>query len=235
MKTILCLPGSWADRTEFHAACARAGLTAAGAFLVDPLLGSHVELELEGRDERMKRAFSAVSGGEISGPELDAIGEHRTVAYLLTDGGDLDKLRPLVQLAVRLLPHGALGIKVESAGVAAPIERWMQLAARFDPFSLIRCFVIVATGERDTYSCGMHNLGLPDVEVVDTPVDEAGKTINAFTLYTLLEKPDLKDGETFRREEGAPRFRLHKVPCTRFQPEDFFHNPFGVFRLERAR
>lgn len=231
MKTILCLPGTWADRGEFLAACARSGLVAAGAFIVDSLRGAHVEFELHPPDPRMRDAFAAASGGEVEGAELEAIAEHRSVVYLLGDGGDLEKLRPLVQLAVRLIPHGALGIKVESAGVAAPIERWMELSARFDPFGLIRCFVVVASDGDDAYSCGMHNLGLPDVETHGVPIAEAKKTIDAFNLYALIERPTLRDGQTFGREPGARSFRLEKKPCTRFPEADPFHNPFGVWHL----
>lgn len=231
MRTILCLPGTWADRGEFLAACAKSGLVAAGAFVVDSLRGTHVELEFHPADARMRESFRVASGGEIDGAELEAIAQHRSVVYLLADGGDLEKLRPLVQLAVRLIPHGALGIKVESAGVAAPIERWMELSARFDPFGLIRCFVVVASDGDDTYSCGMHNLGFPDVEIAGVSVTEAKKTIDQLNLYQLIERPTLRDGQTFTREPGAPVFTLQKVPCTRFPSDDPFHDPFGVIRL----
>lgn len=231
MRTILCLPGTWADRGEFLAACAKSGLVAAGAFVVDSLRGTHVELEFQPSDARMRDSFRVASGGEIDGAELEAIAEHRSVVYLLADGGDLEKLRPLVQLAVRLIPHGALGIKVESAGVAAPIERWMELSAQFDPFGLIRCFVVVASDGDDMYSCGMHNLGFPDVETHGVPIAEAKKTIDAFNLYALIERPTLRDGQTFGREQGARTFSLEKKPCTRFPPDDPFHNPFGVWHL----
>lgn len=232
MKTVLCLPGTWGDREEFRAACGRAGLAAAGAFIVDTLSGAHLEVDFQPRDERMREAFAASSGGEVEGAELEAIGEHRSVVYLLGDGGDLEKLRPMVQIAVRLLPYGALGIKVESAGVSAPIERWMELSVRFDPFGLIRCFVVAATTEDGAYSCGMHNLGLPDVEIAGVPPAEASKTLDQFNLYQLVEHPSLKDGQTFAREQGARAFRLKKLACTRFPEDDPFHNPFGVWHLQ---
>lgn len=236
MKTILCLPGTWADRSELLAACGRAGLAAAGAFIVDQFGGAHLEFELQPRDERMREAFAAASGGEVDGAELEALAEHQSVLYLLADGGDLDALRTLVKLAVRLLPHGALGIKTESAGVAAPIERWMELSARFDPFGLIRCFVAVVVRERDdaqeAWSCGMHNLGLPDAEVAGLPSAEAKKLLDAFNLYALVERPTFAEGQTFAAEAGARVFRLGRHACTRFPADDPFHNPFGVFRLD---
>ena len=231
MRTILCIPGTWADRTEFLAACSRAGLAAAGVFIVDTLRGQHIEFEHRGHDDRMTEAFESSSGGEVAGEELAAITNHKSVVYLIGGEGDLDKLRSLVELATRLLPLGGLGIKVDSAGVAAPIERWLALSVKFEPFGLIRCFALVATGDNDAYSCGMHNLGFPDANVDGVPIAEAKKTIDRFNLYQLLERPTLTDGQTFAAEQGARGYRLKKLEDSRWPKDDPFHNPFGLWDL----
>jgi hypothetical protein len=231
LRTILCIPGTWADRAEFLNACTRAGLAAAGAFMVDTLRGIHVEFEHRDRDDRMTEAFASASGGEVEGDELEAITNHKSVVYLIGGEGDLDKLRSLVELATRLLPLGGLGIKVDSAGVAAPIGRWLALSVKFDPFGLIRCFVVVATGENDAYSCGMHNLGFPDVNVDGVPIAEAKKTIDQFNLYQVIEHPTLRDGQTFAVERGARGYRLKKIEDTRWPADDPFHNPSGLWDL----
>lgn len=232
MKTILCIPGTWADRTEFLTACSRAGLAAAGAFIVDTMRGTHLEFEHRDHDDRMTEAFSSASGGEVEGDELEAITAHKSVVYLLGEGGDLEKLRPLIDVAARLLPHGGLGIKVDSSGVAAPIERWLSLSVKLDPFGLIRCFVVVATGDNhDTYSCGMHNLGFPDVNLDGVPIAEAKLAIDRFNLYQLVERPTLTDGQTFATEKGARGYRIEKLEDKRWPTDDPFHNPFGLWNL----
>ncbi len=242
MRTILCIPGTWPDKEAFFAACARAGFAAAGAFLVDSLRGVHLEIDWRPRDETMRDAFASASGNEIEGPELDALGEHRSVMYLLGDGGDLEKLRPLIGIATRLLPVGGLGIKVESAGVAAPIERWLMLSVRLDPFGLVRCFVVVARRDRegegdDAYSCGMHNLGFPDVALRGVPLAEAKRVIDRFNLYQLVERPTLRDGQTFASAgagEGNPGYVMHHER-SHWPEGDPYFNPYGVMRLEPAK
>ena len=228
MRTILCVPGTWPDRGAFLISAAGAGMPAAGSFIVDTLAGTHLEFEHRARDARMREAFDSASGGEIDEAELEAIEGHQSVVYLLGETGDLDRLRPMIAIASRLLLHGALGIKVESAGVAAPIENWLALSQRLDPFGLIRCFVVVAAGKADTYSCGMHNLGFPDVV---TSAPGAKQLIDRFNLYQLIERPVLEDGQTFAAEQGARGFVLSKQPCTEWPADDPFHNPFGMWRL----
>ncbi len=228
MRTALLLPGTWADHAAFVAACARAGLQTAGAFLVDPLTGAHVEVELGPRSDTVRRAFE---GFELEESELAALSEHRSVLRITGDTGDLERLRALTRLSTRLLLHGALGIKVESAGVAAPIQQWLELSVRFDPFTALRCFVVVGDVEAAAYSCGMHNFGLRDAFVEGVPLAEATLAINRFNLYQLVERPALEDGQTFAAEQGARTFVLRKEPCTMWPPDDTFHNPFGMWRL----
>jgi hypothetical protein len=232
VRTILCIPGTWGNEQAFASACAGAGLRAAGAFLVDPLLGAHCEVELRAREPQMRDAFDSASGAEIDEDELSAIDGHETVAYLIAETGSLERVRALVQLATRLLPHGGLGIKVESAGVAAPIETWLALSIRLDPFVLIRCFVVVGNDAGELYSCGMHNLGFRDAVVAGVPVDIAKPTLDRFNLYQLVDRPELRDGESFGAEQSG-RFVMRMRPCTRFPVGDPFHNPFGVVQLVR--
>jgi hypothetical protein len=205
-------------------------MPAAGAFLVDGLTGAHAEIDFQGPDERMRAAFAAV-GGDLPDEELDAIEAHRSVLYLLGDGGSLDKIRALVGIAVRLLPQGGLGIKVETAGVAAPLDRWMSLSQALNPFDLIRCFTIVGTTERGAYSCGMHNLGLEDASIEGVPPAEGARVLQKFNLYRLVESPTLRAGQTFALEKGAPAFVLDHRPCTEWPGDDLFFNPFGMWHL----
>jgi hypothetical protein len=90
---------------------------------------------------------------------------------------------------------------------------------------------IAEPDERMTYSCGMHQLGLPDAEVPGVTADRS-RLLDTFAKYLLLERPKLADGHTFSLEEGAPRFRLKHVPCERYPPGELFHNPFGLWHLE---
>jgi hypothetical protein len=96
VRSTLLLPATWTDQAAFTEACARAGLSAAGAFVVDALTGTHVEVELTPRNETMRRAFT---GFEIEGEELDAIEAHRSVLRVTAETGDLERVRSLTGLA----------------------------------------------------------------------------------------------------------------------------------------
>lgn len=94
------------------------------------------------------------------------------------------------------------------------------------------------------YSCGMHLLGEADVELAPgtTGVPEPKlmldwmATMEIASYYLLTEQPEhgVQDGEGFRIAEDAPRWIMNRVECERFEDDDFFHNPYGYWRLSPA-
>ncbi|MGP4023899.1 hypothetical protein [Actinomadura sp. 3N407] len=90
------------------------------------------------------------------------------------------------------------------------------------------------------YSCGMHLLGAPEVEI---EVDEEQLTedgvpdlvahLDALAIYLLTDPraQEIEDGAGFRMTEDAPRHVLRTGPCTRYDEDDLFFNPYGHIRL----
>ena len=147
-----------------------------------------------------------------------------------------------LSLVARAFDVGARAVKGESSGIAHGADRWRELARRSgDPeardLALYQAWVRRPLGSgRVTYTCGMHLLGERDVEVLEeepTNEGEALAWLDAFALYLLTEAgPNaLQPGHTFRPWPDAVRRRLSVEPCTRYDADDFFHNPHGYWRL----
>ena len=200
-------------------------------------------------DDRMPRAFE-VSADRVHPSMTDddeaAIAKHTAVAYILSPRLPAkDALwisGRVLQLIAALLDDGALAVKCESAGIAHGAERWRELAKRarkkslLDRASALRlAFVRRPLGADDLlYSCGMHLLGARDIEVpASDEVMADVEWIDLLATYILAETPErgIHDGEGFRREEGGERRILRERKCTRYEPDDFFHNPYGYWRL----
>jgi hypothetical protein len=84
------------------------------------------------------------------------------------------------------------------------------------------------------YSCGMHLLGQPDVELAAGGSELAAVLwLDALAVYLLAEQPPegVRDGEGFRLEAGGQRRLLRHLPCDRYPADDPFHNPHGDWRL----
>jgi hypothetical protein len=215
-------------------------------------------------DPRMRECFdAALESREVTGEdgfgESDwaAVDAHDSVVYVLSppisQATGLDVSRRTLAVTAALLAHGVTAVKNESSGVACGRERWLALASEaaaaetVDDLAraLVQAWVapVIYDGEV-YYSCGMHLLGEADVELAPgtTGVPEPKLmldwmvTMEIASYFLLTDQPEhgVQDGEGFRIAQDAPRWIMNRLECERFEDDDFFHNPYGYWRLTPA-
>lgn len=160
---VICIPGPWPDRDACFQAIMHnsGGYVMLGEHLLNITLSFKCEIEFHGSDPRMEQAFSASGSHWRETPAMHAIAEHRSVIYLIGRGGTLAAAGAMIRASGALLDAGGLGVKIESSGLAHPVEKWRELIADLNLFSAHEALVVYVTGD-EIYSCGMHLLGLPD-------------------------------------------------------------------------
>ncbi|MBS0265113.1 MAG: DUF4261 domain-containing protein [Planctomycetes bacterium] len=233
-ETVLAIPGQWADRSELVMSIAS---QSDGYLFAGPLL-FHVDtktgwtLDVVEHDPEVLKSFALAGRGRLSAEELAQINQHTFMLYLVGPGGSVESASGLLHAAQALLKSGGLAVKVESAGTAHSKARWAELCSEASLGDLLRAYVTYVGGGGEYYSCGMHNLGFPDAVVeAEIPPQEAAELIDTFLGFLLSENPTLNDGETFSIAADAPRYRLVHESNTRFESDDLFFNPFGVWKL----
>lgn len=203
------------------------------------------EYSQSAHDPRMVDAFRASADRvKPSMTEADwaAVREHAAVSYVLspplTSANALEGSRTALSFVAGVLRAGALAIKGESSGIAHGREHWLRLEDQMQSStesSLIGAWVRYPIASKSVaYSVGMHLLGARDVEVeyAGIPEQEAVEVIGGFLHFLLIDKPSNLDvGHTFGLRADARRFRLTQARCTRYASDDFFHNPYGYWRL----
>jgi hypothetical protein len=197
-------------------------------------------------DPRMPMAFAAsLTNATFTDADRAAVAAHDTVVYLLAPPmgrtSSLDESARMLALTAALLRAGATAVKSESSGITHGRERWLQLAddvagATGDQrvVGLYRAWVKRPIAHSDyLYSCGMHLLAAPEVELVGGTLEDV-PTMDEFAGYLLLESPTLHDGEGFRVAPDAPRWTIEHHADEEHPEDHFFHNPFGAWRLTPA-
>jgi uncharacterized protein YegJ (DUF2314 family) len=235
-QLILCIPGPWADRTEFiQAVITRppAGkFMFAGGILADLTSKDHVALEFCPKDPRLARSFEVAGQGKIPTSCLQEVDQHGSVLYLHFPLDIVQQRERLLKFTRFIRQLGGIAVKVESSGTAHTWESWEKLltGSMFDLY----CAAVVLVGDKDVfYSCGMHHFGLPECAVPrDMDTTEGADLMNRFNVWQINERPTLKSGETFSLSADRPAFRLHLERDARHGDGDLFHNPHGVWRLE---
>lgn len=251
---MLCVLGSGLDFDMVAKVATEAG---GPGFTLDEEYSEH------DHDPRMTHAFEASQArASFTDTDWDAVEDHDSVAYLLSRAMRaftmppelartflFDMSRQALAVTAALLGAGATAVKNESSGITHGRDRWLSLADEAANAStdeelagaLYSAWVKrpISNGEL-LYSCGMHLLGAPDVELEADPttnaeVEECLMLMDALAIYLLTDEraPEMADGEGFRLSEDSPRWLLHHHPCDRHDEDDLFFNPYGYWRLTR--
>ncbi len=123
---------------------------------------------------------------------------------------------------------------VDNSGTCHGPRDWLALAADRDMGGMYWAFVSVTAGDDEVFSAGMHCLGYRDAEWSD-PLDPkaAGMMLHEFLGYSYQSGAALVDGDPIGGPDG-PEFILRHIECTRFPKGSPWHNPYGVWRLEKV-
>jgi hypothetical protein len=238
-KTILCIPGNWNDRKEIVTAIAENNMTDfifAGMILLNLKKNKGFELEICERDERLKESFKfAGMVNRVSEEFLNEIDKHKYVIYLSAETGDMESAIEIAEAGNAILKSGGTGIKVETTGKAFTKEHWAELLTNLDESALYQMYVLdsISDGKGTTYSCGMHNLGFRDCVVYNEEFQDSVNLISVFGCYQLIEKPEIHLGQTFSADMESPIFEIMEEKNQPNKGDEFFENPYGMWRLEK--
>lgn len=240
IKTIICIPGIWNDRTDLVTSIFNNNANEyifAGNVLLNTKTEQHFEIEICGRDERMVNSFR-VAGmiNQLGDSYLSEIDKHNTVVYLSGEGGSLEKAEAIAKAAQAIINAGGRGVKVETAGKAFTNDQWTSLVAGEPQSNLYRMFVLDSITENEAesvFSCGMHNLGLKDTIISQTTLEESVNLISIFSYYQIVDKPVIRHGQTFSKAADSPIYQILEETTPPYSGMELFENPYGMWRLQR--
>ena len=213
----------------------------------------------------MPRAFSAssdIAPATFTQEDMDAVLKHCSVAYILSPpihenaaqiSGDC------LSLVERLFTSGeALAIKSDSAGITHGKTRWLRLAKVYhraksknlsDEISmcLYQAWVqkgLIDNNRKEYYSTGMHLLGCPDISIElssKAPTEEELISCfdwqNEFGCFLACQSNTdfIQDGDLFKLGDRAECRSISLEKCYRYRPDNYYFNPFGVYRMQGVR
>lgn len=244
-RHVLCAVGSWTSFDEVAELTSEIGGT--GVALDRDESVSH---RLPGLERAFALAADRVAPSFLPADEA-AVCAHTAVAFVVSPPVARHDAALQARTMLRLVSAlfgigGATAVKCESSGIAHGRARWLELARtvaggrpRERDAALVDALVRKPlTDGRVTYSCGMHLLGQPDVELPSRmPADLAVSWMEAVGRRSLdLESGELRDGARLE-VPGQPLRRARRRACDRYPEDDLFHNPFGYWDLsaEAAR
>lgn len=237
-RNVLCVLGSWRDLDEVSDLIEEIGPP--GARLDREESVTHplpVERDFDLAADRVRPSFTD--------EDQAAVRHHTAVAFVLGAPTRRHHAAQHATMMLRLVSAlfgmgGATAVKCESSGISHGRARWLALARtvadgseRQRDSALVEAWVRKPLLDgRTYYSCGMHLLGHPDVEVgAGLPVDLAVSWIEAVGRRSLaLEKGELTDGTELRVDGQSPMV-ARRSRTDRHPVDHIFHNPYGYWLL----
>jgi hypothetical protein len=234
-EIVLTIPGPWRTPEQFAEALAgKGGYLMEGNAITHVATRRSIPIGVQLHDEELPRIFQLAGQDRIPRKEIAALKEHVCVITMRGYGGSVPAAREMLKATSAVMRAGGRAVKVDSAGIAHSREDWFKLANDPQPGGLYWAFVATVGNERETYTCGMHNLGLRDaITDVALPPKERWFHLNNFNGYVYQANPTLGNGDLLGDEQQAA-FRVWQEPCTLHPPDTLYHNPYGMWRLRAA-
>lgn len=231
---VIGIPGQWASQDALvEAINTIPDYSYAGMVLLNEKTQASFGVEIYEKDEKMRLAFEQQSMGRLTEEQLEAIAQHTFTVYLIGKGGHLEDARKIMAASIALLQIGGLGVKVETTGKAFSVTTWQMLGQLEDDARLYDGFVIKLHAEGDVYyTCGMHNLGFRDAIVGAVDQQTAINALDTFSLYQLLEQPNICSGEHFALDAQGSSFQIREEEDRRYPKEDIYYNRYGLWILQ---
>jgi len=239
-QIIIGIPGMWPTLEDLYAAVAKKapGFQLTEDRLTNTVTGESWAAEIYEHDHDLVETFEIVAQPWVDDDMERSIALHTYAVYVLSSRLSVEAAGRILHAGKALMSAGGLAVKMESTGLIHSAARWSKfLSGTGDPLQLYSCFVTLVNGQERLYSCGMHNLGLPDAEIKSDAgtVDSAAELVNRFNCLQLSEHPSFDEGDTFRAKPGSHSYRLTKRGCPYEDLDHPFHNPFGMWHLSDDR
>jgi hypothetical protein len=222
------IPGTWAGPQELvERLPADYHLTPEGVKLPD---GTFVLFDATDADTQFANIFLSSCRQPPTAEELTTVNNYSVNVLLCGPGGSLAAARTMMQVAAAFVRAGGAGVFIDNCGLAHGGSLWLEMTADRSADALSFAFVSVVENKNESYTMGMHVLGLPEIVMKrsDAQADDFG-IIDVLRYACESEKP-LADGHILADLDG-PRFQAYAEEGPPMPTDSPMHNPLGRLRL----
>jgi hypothetical protein len=228
----LRIPGRWTHPQELARGLPN-GYRLTPEALVMPD-GTEIGFGAAAADDQFARVFRSSCRERPTEDELDTVENYAVNVFLSGPGGSLDAARTMMRAAAAVVRAGGAGVFIDNGAVAHGGETWLALTDDGSPDALTFAYVAIVSGEREVWTMGMHALGLRDVVMKRSDVEQGGFDIVEVIRYLAASEAPIEDGHILADLDG-PRFKAVALEGDPELAGSPMHNPFGRLKLVSMR
>lgn len=185
-------------------------------------------------DNQFPQIFRSSLRQAATPDELATVNDYRVNFTLCGPGGSLDAARTMMRAAGAIIQAGGAGVFIDNCLLAHGGQDWLGMTDDGSPDAVSFAFVAIIQGKTESWTMGMHVLGLREIvmKCTDARADDFGM-IDVIRYMARGEKP-VDDGHILADLTG-PRFRATALASPEGTPGSPGYNPFGRLKLVSAR
>jgi hypothetical protein len=225
---VLRIPGTWSNPNELLKR-----LPAGYRFTPETLvLPDQTEIEWSALDAdgQFAEIFRRSCREPASSEELAKVDSYIVNVCLSGPGGSREAAHTMMKAGAAIVRAGGAGVFIDNSGLAHGGENWLKMTEDGGPDALSFAFVSIIQGKTDVRTVGMHVLGLREIVMKRTDVEQGGFDIIEMIRYVSRGDKPVSDGDVIADQDG-PRFQAFAEEVDRRLAGSPMHNPFGAFRL----
>ena len=196
--------------------------------------GKRVEFGAVPADEQFARIFRSSCRRPPTEEELATVDHYKVNVFLSGPGGSLDAARTIMQAGAAIVESGGAGVFIDNSGLAHGGQDWLEMAEDGGPDALTFAFVSIIRGDAEVWTMGMHVLGLRDIVMKRSDIEEDGFDIVEVIRYLAASEKPVDDGHVLADLDG-PRFQAVAQDSPADLARSPMHNPFGRLKLVSIR
>jgi hypothetical protein len=227
VETTLRIPGVWRHPRELIAGMpAGYRLTPQAVIMPD---GTEIEYRPLPPDDQFAKIFQSACRIPASVEEMRRVNSYRVNIGLLGPGGSMAAALKTMQAGAAIVRAGGAGVFIDNSALAHGGGDWIDMTEDGGCDAMSFAFVNLVRGKRELRTVGMHVLGLPDVVMQRSDVDDDGRDILRVIRHLCRGEKLDGDGHGLAGEAGT----WLRVPASDDDQRDLatpMRNPFGRLR-----
>lgn len=226
------IPGQWShpkDLIERLPAGCR--LTPETLILPDK---TEVEFGAVRADNQFAEIFRSSCRQPATADELATVAGYKVNVFLSGPGGSLEAARTMMRAGSAVVRAGGAGVFIDNSALAHGGGQWVAMTEDGSPDALSFAFVAIIRGQTEVWTMGMHVLGLRDVLMKRSDIEQEGFDIVEVIRYLARAEKPIDDGHVLADLQG-PRFQAFTQASAADLAGSPMHNPFGRLKLVSMR
>jgi hypothetical protein len=136
----------------------------------------------------------------------------------------------MMEAGAAIVRAGAAGVFIDNCALAHGGEHWLKMTEDGGSDAVSFAFVGIIRGQMEVWTMGMHVLGLRDVVMQRTDVEQGGFDIVEVIRYLARGDKPVGDGHVIADLDG-PQFQAFAAESPAETADSPMHNPFGRLKL----